>query len=81
MYFLQAESDIEEEMAAMGSADGDEEDDDEDVGPKVTCCHSQMLCLPYYIATWLEWHHPSGYNLMEWLPRVFRENAPSVRSV
>lgn len=28
MYFLQAESDIEEEMAAMESADEDEEDDE-----------------------------------------------------
>ncbi len=46
--------DEEDVSTSNNDAEDDEEDDDEDVGPKVTCGHSQMLCLPYYIATWLE---------------------------
>jgi len=54
----------EEDVSTSNNDGEDDEEEDDDEGPKVTCCHSQMPCLPYTV-TWLEWYHPSGYNLME----------------
>ena len=56
--------DEEDVSTSNNDAEDDEEDDDEDVGPKVTWCYSSMPCLSCTVI-WLEWYHPSGYNLME----------------
>lgn len=37
----------EEDVSTSNNDGDDDEEDDDDEGPKVTCCHSQMPCLPY----------------------------------